>query len=419
VVHSFLAYSVTEGASPLALPLTMLAVLGSAMLLNEVFERLKQPGLVGQILAGVLIGPAVLGWIAPNDLISALGELGVMFLLFNVGLHVRSSDLMKTGRIAMLVAVLGVIFPFVAGWSIAALWGEHTAQAIFVGAAMVAKSVGITAQVLAAKGLMHQTASKIILTAAVIDDVLGLLILAVVSSLARGKVNVLELVLTATLAFGFTWVIAMWGRRTMVRVIPKINRRLLSGEAQFAAAMVFLFVLSALAVYAGGAAIVGAFLAGLALSGSVEKRVLVMTQGVTQLMLPFFLVGIGLHFNLSSLTTWSSASFALTIVTGAVLSKFIACALASYRLGWLHSARVGIGMIPRGEVGMVVAQIGHSMGVVGQTVYDSVVLMSVATTLIAPPLLNWVYKEAGHKAPETSSDVAELGRGAKKRVLRD
>ena len=141
----------------------------------------------------------------------------------------------------------------------------------------------------------------------------------------------------------------------------------------------------------------------------MEKRVLDLTQGVTQLLLPFFLVGIGLHFNLSSLTTWSSASFALAIVTAAVLSKFIACALASYRLGWLHSARVGVGMIPRGEVGMVVAQIGHSMGVIGQTVYDSVVLMSVATTLIAPPLLNLVYKGAGHRAAETSSDVAELG----------
>jgi Kef-type K+ transport system membrane component KefB len=141
----------------------------------------------------------------------------------------------------------------------------------------------------------------------------------------------------------------------------------------------------------------------------VEKRVLDLTQGVTQLMLPFFLVGIGLHFNLSSLTTWSSASFGLVIVTAAVLSKFIACALASYRLGWLHSVRVGIGMIPRGEVGMVVAQIGHSMGVVGQTVYDSVVLMSVATTLIAPPLLNWVYRDVGQPVAETPSDVAELG----------
>jgi Na+:H+ antiporter len=383
---------VADGASQLKLPLAMLMVFGSAKLLDEIFERLKQPGIVGQILAGVLIGPSVLGWMTPNDFLAALGQLGVMFLLFNVGLEVKSSELIKSGPTAALVATLGVVVPFLAGWGLLSIWGQPRIESIFVGAALVATSVGITAQVLAAKGLLQERASKIILGAAVIDDVLGLLILAVVSSLAKGKVNFLELALTATLAVGFTLIVLKWGTRTMGRVIPNINQKLHAGEAQFAAALVLLFALSVLAVYAGVAAIVGAFLAGLALSGSVENRVHDLTQGVTELLVPFFLVGIGLHSNLATFASWPTVFLALLIVAAAVVSKFVGCALASYRLGWADSTRVGVGMIPRGEVGMVVAQIGLSLGVIGQSIYDAVVFMSIATTLIAPPLLTAVYK---------------------------
>lgn len=392
MTYPFLAFAMADGGDQLKLPLAMLVVFGSAKLLDEIFERLKQPGIVGQILAGVLIGPSVLGWLAPNDFLAALGQLGVMFLLFNVGLEVKASDLIKSGPIAILVATLGVVVPFFAGWGLLSIWGKPRIESIFVGAALVATSVGITAQVLAAKGLLQEKASKIILAAAVIDDVLGLLILAVVSSLARGKVNLLELALTATLAVGFTLIVLKWGTRTMGRVIPNINQKLQAGEAQFAAAMVLLFALSVLAVYAGVAAIVGAFLAGMALSGSVESRVHDLTQGVTELLVPFFLVGIGLHLNLATFGSWPTLFLALMIVTAAVLSKFLGCALASYHLGWADSARIGVGMIPRGEVGMVVAQIGLSLGVVGQSIYDIVVFMSVATTLIAPPLLTTVYK---------------------------
>jgi Kef-type K+ transport system membrane component KefB len=263
---------------------------------------------------------------------------------------------------------------------------------------MVATSVGITAQVLASKGLLDETASRIILGAAVIDDILGLLILAAVSSLAKGKVHVLDLALTATLASGFTMILAIWGSRAIGRLMQKINQRMLAGEAPFVVSMVVLFALSVLGVYAGIAAIVGAFLAGLALSGSVENRVHDLTQGVTELLLPFFLVGIGLHFDLATLRSWSSVGFALLIVVVAVLSKFVACALASSRLGRINSVRIGIGMIPRGEVGMVVAQIGFSLGVITQRMYDGVVLMTVATTFIAPPLLSWAYKGSRRSA---------------------
>jgi Kef-type K+ transport system membrane component KefB len=370
----------------------MLIVFASAKILDELFERFHQPGIVGQILAGVVIGPSVLGWMAPDDFLTALAELGVMFLLFRVGLEVKASDLMKVGPIATWVAVLGVALPFVLGWGILRLWGEPQIESIFVGAAMVATSVGITAQVLAAKGLLQERASQIILAAAVIDDVLGLIILALVSSLAKGKVNFLELALTATLAIGFTIIVVLWGTKTMRRVVPHLLDRLRGGEAQFAMAMILLFALSVLAVYAGVAAIIGAFLAGMVLAESVGRRVHDLAQGVTELMVPFFLAGIGLHFSLSALSTWSTVTLAGLILLAAMLSKFVGCGLGAYRLGWTDASRVGVGMIPRGEVGMVVAQIGQSLGVIGEHVYAVVVLMSVATTLVAPPLLKLTYR---------------------------
>jgi Kef-type K+ transport system membrane component KefB len=370
----------------------MLVVFASAKILDELFERFHQPGIVGQILAGVVIGPSVLGWMAPNDFLTALAELGVMFLLFRVGLEVKASDLMKVGPIATWVAVLGVALPFVLGWGILRFWGEPQIESIFVGAAMVATSVGITAQVLAAKGLLQERASQIILAAAVIDDVLGLIILALVSSLAKGKVNFLELALTATLAIGFTIIVVLWGTKTMRRVVPHLLDRLRGGEAQFAMAMILLFALSVLAVYAGVAAIIGAFLAGMVLAESVGRRVHDLAQGVTELLVPFFLAGIGLHFSLSALSTWSTVTLAGLILLAAMLSKFVGCRLGAYRLGWADASRVGVGMIPRGEVGMVVAQIGQSLGVIGEHVYAVVVLMSVATTLVAPSLLKLTYR---------------------------
>src|SRR5690242_2998822 len=145
------------------IPLSMLVVFASAKLLSEVFERVGQPGIVGEILAGVLIGPYVLGWLAPNEVLSILSDLGVMFLLFRVGLEVKASELMKVGGTALVVALAGVILPFFMGWGICTLWGEPRIESIFTGAAMVATSVGITAQVLAARGLLDRRASKIIL----------------------------------------------------------------------------------------------------------------------------------------------------------------------------------------------------------------------------------------------------------------
>jgi Kef-type K+ transport system membrane component KefB len=386
----------------------MLAVFVSAKLLSELFERLGQPGIVGEIFAGILIGPHVLGWMKPGESLTLASELGVMFLLFRVGLEVKSSELMRVGSTALLVAVGGVVLPFVLGWAIAILWGEPQIESIFIGAAMVATSVGITARVLSSKGLLQAQAGKIILAAAIIDDVLGLLILAVVSGLAKGKINYLDLALTAGLAIGFTFLVAKWGTRTMHRLLPRVQKRLSLVEAEFALAMSLLFALSLLAAYAGVAAIVGAFLAGMALSEVVDRRVHDLTNGVTELFVPFFLVGIGLHLDVTAFSNMSTLLLALLILVAAVFSKWAGCGLAAISMGRREANRIGVGMVPRGEVGMVVAQIGLGMGVLAQNIYGIVVFMSIATTLIAPPLLNIAFRDLAATA-QPEEETMRLG----------
>lgn len=382
------------------IPLVMLIIFGSAKVLAEVFERIGQPGLVGEILAGAIIGPSVLHWVEPSSFLTALGDLGAMFLLFRVGLEVKASELLKVGGTATLVATLGVIVPQILGWAIMVAWGAPHIEAIFVGAAMVATSVGITAQVLSAKGLLHHKASQIILAAAVIDDVLGLLVLAVVSSLAKGHLNVLGILITTLMAGGFTLLVAFLGTRAMNHVMPRVTRNLRAGEVQFNFAMVLLFALALLAVYTGVAGIIGAFLAGLASSEGVGQRVRDLAHGVTELLVPFFLAGIGLHLDLRAFSSPSVILLALAILAAAILSKLIGCGLGAWSLGKSDMLRVGLGMVPRGEVGMVVAQLGLAMGVIAGNVYGVVVFMAVATTLVAPLLLNIAFKGVAPLEPE-------------------
>jgi Kef-type K+ transport system membrane component KefB len=388
------------------IPLSMLVVFASAKLLNEVFERFGQPGIVGEILAGVLIGPYVLGWMAPNEVLHILSDLGVMFLLFRVGLEVKASELIQVGGTATLVALAGVIVPFFCGWGIGALWGRPTLESVFVGAAMMATSVGITAEVLAARGLLRTEAARVILAAAVVDDVFGLIVLAGVSGLAKGRINYIDIGLTAAIALVFTLLVAKFGGHVFRRLVPLARTSLNLPEGEFAIGMTLLFGLSLLAVYAGVAAIIGAFLAGMALSEIAGQRLNDMTAGVSELLVPFFLAGIGLHFNLSAFTSASTLALAGLIVLGAVATKFAGCGLGAWRMGRTNAIRVGVGMVPRGEVGMVVAQIGLNMGVIPEQIYGTIVFMSVATTIIAPPLIRLAFRRA---TAEEAEIVAHLG----------
>ncbi len=378
----------------LTVPLSLLIVFVAAKFMAEVFERLKLPGIVGEILAGVVIGPQVLHWLEPNAVLSAFSDLGLIFLLFRVGLEVKPSSLMKVGGTALAVAVCGVIVPFVMGWAIMAAWHAPRIEALFMGVSMVATSVGITAEVLKRMGVLSLRSSQIILAAAVVDDILGLLALSVASSVARGGVNVAGIVLTALLAIGFTVIVARWGSKFMQSVVPQVHPKLNIPETEFAVAMAVLFGLSVLAVWAGIAAITGAFLAGMAMSETVEQRVHDLTAGVTEVFLPFFLAGIGMHLDLITFRKKETLLLTGAIVVAAIVSKLIGCRLGAMRLGRREAWQVGAGMIPRGEVGMVVAQIGVGFGVIAQPVYGVIVAMSVITTLVAPWILSYSFRGA-------------------------
>jgi Kef-type K+ transport system membrane component KefB len=388
------------------LPLTLLLIFGAAKILAELFERFGQPGIVGEILAGVLLGPSLLNWVQPDEMLAVLAEMGVMFLLFRVGLEVKASQLMRVGGTALVVALLGVLAPFLAGWAIMKAAGVSRSEAFFVGAAMVATSVGITAHVLGARGLIRERASRIILAAAVIDDVLGLLVLALVSNFASGKVDFRGLLITAGLASGFTLIVARFGTRAMQRLLPRVEQTLKATEAQFNLALLLLFTLALLAVYAGVAAIIGAFLAGMALSETVNRRVQDLAHGITELLVPFFLAGIGLHLDIRVFTERRTLVLSLAIILAAVLTKLLACGLGALRLGLSDALRVGVGMVPRGEVGMVVAQLGLGLGIIEKPVYAVVVAMAVVTTLVAPPLLQYAYRDCTPCAPEEQFNVS-------------
>jgi len=381
------------------LAVSMLLIFGSAKLLAELFERLGQPGLVGEILAGILIGPAVAGWIQPGEFTTTMAGLGVMFLLFRVGLDVEAPELMKVGGTALIVGTSGVVIPFLCGWAFYLSQGKTQVEALFVGTALTATSVGITAQVLAAKGLLHRTASRIILAAAIVDDILALLVLGAVSSIAQGRLDFLQLGLTTAMAVAFIFMVARWGKSAMGHVVNRLEGNLRVAEAEFALAMILMFTLAALATKIGVAAIIGAFLAGMAMSGVLPKRVHDLAHGVTELLVPFFLVNIGLHFQPGVFEDWGSWKLALLIVPIAIFSKMVGCGLGSIRLGPAIATRVGIGMIPRGEFCMVVAQVGLGLGAVSPQSFAIIVFMAIAAAMLAPPLLKLAFRNVLTTAP--------------------
>ena len=388
VLSTLLLSAEDHGKILLALFIALLA----AKLMAELFERLRQPAVVGEILAGIIVGPALLNWVQPTDVMDALAEIGVIFLLFTVGLETRPSDIFKVGGTATIVAVLGVIVPFIAGFALLRFWPGHSRiEAIFLGAAMVATSVGITARVLSGMGLITADASRVILAAAVIDDVIGLLVLAVVSSMASGSVNYLHIAVIAAVAVLFTVVTVAFGTRLVNRVSEPVQA-LKIPHPLLIFALVLCFGFAALANLIGIAGLVGAFLAGVALSESTDGTKLHSQSGaLTEFTTPFFLVNIGMKLNLSIFLSAQTIGLGAVVIVLAIVTKFIGCGVGAWRMGRRRAIQVGAGMIPRGEVGIVVAQIGLGLAAVGDAIYGVVLAMAVITTIAAPPLIKLAF----------------------------
>jgi Kef-type K+ transport system membrane component KefB len=265
---------------------------------------------------------------------------------------------------------------------------------MFIGAALVATSVGITARVLGSMGLLERETSRIILAAAVIDDILGLIILSIVSSVGTTGIDALSLAKTAGLAILFTIIVGFFGSKLMTRAAPRVQN-LQIRRPFFSIGLILCLGLSVASIYFGVAAIIGAFLAGMALAETTEEnqRMHQLTSGVTEFFVPFFLVNIGMQLNLAVFRDGSMVALALTITMIAVVTKFVGGGLGAWGMRRREMAQVGIGMVPRGEVGIVVAQIGLGMAAISEQFFASVVFMAVATTLIAPPLIKYLFSE--------------------------
>jgi Kef-type K+ transport system membrane component KefB len=363
----------------------------AAKIVGEIFERLRLPAVLGEILAGATFGPYALGLIHPTETIYSVAEIGAIFVLFHAGLETSPKDLIRVGHKSLLVAVVGVVVPFVLGFSYMKLRGDGTTEATFVGAAMVATSVGITARVLGDLGVLASYSARIILGAAVFDDILGMLLLAVVAGLASGVgVGWIHLGVLTTEAAVFAIFMIFLGSR-MIRPLRRRVERLSTHNAPLILALAICLLFSWMAAKIGMAAIIGAFFAGLVFADySPEWELLPNVDSITDFLSPFFFFSIGSRLDISMLT--GNLLFAAIVVSLlAIISKLVGCGLPLLNEGWHTVLTVGVGMMPRGEVALIVALVGLNSHIVTQPTYAIVVFMSAVTTLLAPPLLRYLF----------------------------
>jgi Kef-type K+ transport system membrane component KefB len=372
----------------------LFAILLAAKVGNEIFRRLGQPTVVGEILGGVVVGPAVLGVYEVNAETTLFAEIGVVLLLFQVGLETRLHELLRVGGTALAVGILGVIFPFAGGFLAAELAGGDLVLAIFLAAALTATSVGITSNVLRDLGALRMTSGRIILGAAVIDDVLAIMILSVASGVAAGSFAVTSILTLLGVAVLFIGVVVLGGTQILRR-----RRSLLTepefAETPFLPGMIIMLGLAALASYVGLAAIIGAFLAGMVIGESSERHALeAEVAPVAAFFTPFFFGFIGAQVDLAGLANVDALVLLAGITALAVATKFVGAFLGAIRQGVDRATLIGWGMVPRGEVGIVVAGLGLSAGAIESEIYSVVVGMAIITTLVVPPLLPVLVRRA-------------------------
>lgn len=359
----------------------------AAKVLGQIATMARQPALVGELLAGVLVGPAVLGWVTIEQFHEALAELGVIFLLFVVGLETRFSELRSVGRNAIAVGVLGVAFPFAFGWAYMVGTNHANVESLFVGTALVATSVGITARVLTDLRVIGSKESRVILGAAVIDDILAIVILAIVSGAAAGTVSAGSVIVVVAEAVAFVVFLAVIGTR-LVRRYPLWLEAAFPTRAPFAVALILCLGLSAAAAAVGLAAIIGAFMAGMVLAEAREHyRLEQQMESVNALLVPIFFAVTGARVDLDAFSSASILATTAALTALAIAGKLMGGAVGAASLGRRSALIVGVGMTPRGEVGLIVASLGLAAGTIGRDIYSVVVAVSLLTTILAPPVL--------------------------------
>ncbi len=381
--------------------LSLFILFVAAKLGEELFERLGQPALIGQIIAGFIVGPGLLRWVSPSPTISFMAEVGIIFLLFETGLKTQPEDVLEHGAISMAVGFFGVITPLAAGWAFAHAIGENAITARFVGTLLVATSIGITAKILSDFGAAQTAFGRVILGAAVLDDILGLLALSMLSSFSEAQSHWANLLLTVVFVSLF-FIAVLFLRRT---ALPRIRGRLgrmRAAAPQWSFALVILLGFSAMSAYIGLAAIIGSFLAGMFVSESRELAEALSERAgaVSSFVVPFFLANIGLRLSPAVLTN-AHALLLIAALTGiAAVTKLVACGLSALPLGRRSALLVGLGMIPRGEVGIVVADQSLRIAAIPASYYSIGIAMAVLTSLLGPLLLRLVLRPQRPARPE-------------------
>jgi Kef-type K+ transport system membrane component KefB len=385
--------------------LALAVILVAAKVLGEIAERIGQPAVVGELVAGVLLGPSVLGFVDPSQpAIQLIAEIGVVLLLFGIGLETDLKRLLGVGLAALTVAVVGVTLPFALGYFASKALGLDLLASIVAGAALTATSVGITARVFSDLGKLESVEGQIVLGAAVIDDVIGLIILAIVADLVAGKTpSALGITRTTALAFGFLVAVLVVGKVIVPRVFDVVAR---TGKEHTMAtmALALAFLLAVLAAEVGSAMIVGAFAAGLVLAPT--KHVHTVERGIVRLanvFVPVFFVAVGAAVDVRAFTSGSVVSLGLALTAVAVIGKF----LAGFAPVWVSArkALIGAGMVPRGEVGLIFAQTALSAGAISAGEYSALMLMVLVTTFIAPPWLRRLISK-NSRGPSDADDSA-------------
>ena len=374
--------------------LGIFVVFVSAQVGSEIAQRLKLPSVVGQIAAGVIIGPSVLDWARINEPLQVFAEIGAVLLLFAVGLETKVAELKKVGGVALLVGTLGVAIPFLAGGAWALISGFDTPQAMFVAAAFVATSAGITAKVLQELGVLSRIESKVILGAAIIDDILAMLLLGVVTALQGGNgidfVSLLKMILQA---LGFVALVMIIGRFVMKRSSGLMDAPM-DAESPLVISLAICLGLAVAAAYTGLAAIIGAFLAGLILAETDHRKSLeIDTKPILAFMVPYFFVTTGMQVDVQSLGSWPVIGSVAIVSLLAILSKLIGAGIGAKSLGTRSALIVGVGMIPRGEVGIIIASLGRQAGVFGNKTYAVIIAMSLITSIVAAPALKRLFRD--------------------------
>jgi len=363
--------------------LDLALMIAAARVAGEVFRRIGLSAVIGEILVGVVLGAGVLGFVHMSHAVHAFAEMGVLLLIFSLGLETKIDQLRAVGGTALAVAIGGVVVPFAAGYGLAQMNGLAVIPSLFLGAILTATSIAVSTRLLIDLGLGQSPAAKVILASAIIDDVVGLLVLTAVVAVASGGEGSLA---AKFVPIGIFLVI---GIPVLAYVLPRLLRvaRSFGGqEAGFVVAVATTLGVAWVASFAGLEAIIGAFFAGVFLGATPAARDIEHEiEPVVRLFAPVFFVSIGLAIVPAQMA--SSLGFAMVLTLVAVASKLLGCVLPARSSGmsWRDAAIVGSGMVPRGEVGLIVAGIGASGGFLDPLTFSAAAFACVATILFAPP----------------------------------